>query len=68
LLHDLPNLARFLPGNRGYRQRWVVPLQRGQPIYDVLGCQITRNIFSEIGYRYLSDDFRDTNFTVGLKF
>jgi hypothetical protein len=44
-----------------------------------LGCQITRNIFSEIGYRYLYDDFRETNFlyqlslhgaqiTVGLKF
>jgi hypothetical protein len=47
--------------------------------YAALGCQITRNIFSEIGYRYLYDDFRDTNFlyqlslhgaqvTVGLKF
>jgi hypothetical protein len=47
--------------------------------YAAIGCQITRNIFSEIGYRYLYDDFRDTNFlyqlslhgaqiTVGLKF
>jgi hypothetical protein len=47
--------------------------------YAALGCQITRNIFSEVGYRYLYDDFRDTNFlyqlslhgaqiTVGLKF
>jgi hypothetical protein len=47
--------------------------------YAALGCQLTRNIFSEIGYRYLYDDFRDTNFlyqlslhgaqvTVGLKF
>jgi hypothetical protein len=47
--------------------------------YAALGCQITRNIFSEIGYRYLYDDFRDTNFlyqmslhgaqiTVGIKF
>jgi hypothetical protein len=47
--------------------------------YGALGCQITRNIFSEVGYRYLYDDFRDTNFlyqlslhgaqiTVGLKF
>jgi len=47
--------------------------------YAALGCQITRNIFSEIGYRYLYDDFRDTNFlyqislhgaqiTVGLTF
>jgi hypothetical protein len=30
--------------------------------YAALGCQITRNIFSEVGYRYLYDDFRDTNF------
>jgi len=30
--------------------------------YAALGCQITHNIFSEIGYRYLYDDFRDTNF------
>ncbi len=47
--------------------------------YAALGCQITRNIFSEVGYRYLYDDFRDTNFlyqlslhgaqvTVGIKF
>src|SRR3984893_1178145 len=42
-------------------------------------CHISRNIFSEIGYRYLYDDFRDTNFlyqmslhgaqiTVGINF
>jgi hypothetical protein len=48
-------------------------------VYAALGCQITRNIFSEVGYRYYYDDFRDTNFlyqvalhgaqiTVGLKF
>jgi hypothetical protein len=48
-------------------------------VYAALGCQITRNIFSEVGYRYLYDDFRDTNFlyqlslhgaqiTVGLNF
>jgi hypothetical protein len=47
--------------------------------YAAIGCQITRNIFTEVGYRYLYDDFRDTNFlyqlslhgaqiTVGLKF
>lgn len=47
--------------------------------YAALGCQITRNIFSEVGYRYLYDDFRDNNFlyqlslqgaqiTVGIKF
>jgi hypothetical protein len=30
--------------------------------YAALGCQITRNIFPEVGYRYLYDDFRDTNF------
>lgn len=47
--------------------------------YAALGCQITRNFFSEVGYRYLYDDFGDTNFlyqlslhgaqiTVGLKF
>jgi hypothetical protein len=47
--------------------------------YAALGCQITRNIYSEVGYRFLYDDFRDTNFlyqmalhgaqiTVGLKF
>jgi hypothetical protein len=47
--------------------------------YAALGCQITRNIISEVGYRYLYDDFRDTNFlyqlslhgaqvTVGLTF
>ncbi len=44
-----------------------------------LGCQITRNIYSELGYRFLYDDYRDTNFlyqvtmhgaqiTVGLNF
>jgi hypothetical protein len=27
--------------------------------YAALGCQVTRNIYSEIGYRYLYDDFRD---------
>ena len=27
--------------------------------YAALGCQITRNISSEVGYRYLYDDFRD---------
>ena len=49
--------------------------------YAALGCQITRNIFSEIGYRYLYDDFRDESvgylyqlslygpqLTIGLKF
>jgi hypothetical protein len=47
--------------------------------YAALGCHITRNIFSEVGYRYLYDDFRDGNFlyqlslhgaqiTVGLTF
>jgi hypothetical protein len=34
--------------------------------YAALGCQITRNIFSELGYRYLYDDFRDTNFLYQL--
>ena len=29
--------------------------------YAALGCQITRNIYSEVGYRYLYDDFRDAN-------
>jgi hypothetical protein len=48
-------------------------------VYAALGCQITRNLFSEVGYRYYYDDYRDTNFlyqlalhgaqiTVGLKF
>jgi hypothetical protein len=27
--------------------------------YAALGCHITRNIHSEVGYRYLYDDFRD---------
>jgi hypothetical protein len=47
--------------------------------YAALGCQLTRNIFSEVGYRYYYDDFRDGNFlyqlslhgaqvTVGLTF
>jgi hypothetical protein len=50
--------------------------------YAALGCQLTRSIFSEVGYRYLYDDFHDEgadNFlyqlalhgaqiTVGLKF
>ena len=34
--------------------------------YAALGCQFTRNIFSEVGYRYLYDDFRDTNFLYQL--
>jgi hypothetical protein len=44
-----------------------------------LGCQITRNIHSEVGYRFLFDDYHDTNFlyrvimhgaqvTIGLNF
>jgi hypothetical protein len=44
-----------------------------------LGCQITRNIYSEVGCRLLYDDYRDTNslyqvtthgaqITVGLNF
>src|ERR1700730_2253939 len=44
-----------------------------------LGCQFTRNIHSEIGYRFLFDDYHDTNFlyrvimhgaqvTIGLNF
>jgi len=50
--------------------------------YAALGCQITRNIFSEVGYRYYYDDFRDESakdflyqlalhgaqITVGIKF
>jgi hypothetical protein len=49
--------------------------------YAALGCQVTRNIFSEIGYRYLYQDFRDESvgylyqitlqgpqLTVGLRF
>lgn len=49
--------------------------------YAVLGRNITRNIFSEVGYRYLYDDFRDESvgflyqvsthgaqITIGLKF
>jgi hypothetical protein len=27
--------------------------------YGALDCQITRNIYSEVGYRYLYDEFRD---------
>ena len=27
--------------------------------YAAVGCQITRSIYSEVGYRYLYDDFRD---------
>jgi hypothetical protein len=27
--------------------------------YAALGCDLTRNIYSEVGYRYLYDDFRD---------
>jgi hypothetical protein len=27
--------------------------------YAALGCQVTRNIYSEVGYRALYDDFRD---------
>src|SRR5580700_7374202 len=27
--------------------------------YAALGCHLTRNIYSEVGYRYLYDDFRD---------
>ena len=34
--------------------------------YAALGCQITRNLFSEVGYRYLYDDFRDGNFLYQL--
>jgi outer membrane autotransporter protein len=50
--------------------------------YAALGCQITRSIFSEVGYRYLYDDFHDDSangflyqislhgaqITVGMKF
>jgi hypothetical protein len=27
--------------------------------YGALGCQVTRHIYSEVGYRYLYDEFRD---------
>jgi len=40
-------------------------------VYSALGCQITRNIFSEVGYRYYYDDFRDEaarNFLYQLAF
>jgi len=51
-------------------------------VYAGLGCQITRNIFSEVVYRYYYDDFRDESandflyqlalhgaqITVGIKF
>ena len=47
--------------------------------YAALGCQITRTLYSEVGYRFLYDDFRDNKFlyqmalhgaqiTVGLRF
>ena len=50
--------------------------------YAALGCQLTRSIFSEVGYRYLYEDFRDESandflyqlslhgaqITVGMKF
>ena len=50
--------------------------------YAALGCQCTRLIYAEVGYRYLYDDFRDESandflyqiavhgaqMTVGLKF
>jgi hypothetical protein len=36
--------------------------------YAALGCQITRNMFSEVGYRYLYYDFRDGNFLYQLAF
>jgi hypothetical protein len=36
--------------------------------YAALGCQISRNMFSEVGYRYLYDDFRDGNFLYQLQF
>ncbi|MBV9877086.1 MAG: hypothetical protein JO025_20320 [Verrucomicrobia bacterium] len=49
--------------------------------YGALGCQITRNLFSEVGFRYLYEDFRDESvgylyqisfygpqITVGLRF
>jgi outer membrane autotransporter protein len=48
-------------------------------LYGALGCQLTRNIYSEIGYRYLYLDYETTDFifhgsirgaqlTVGLRF
>jgi hypothetical protein len=48
-------------------------------IYGALGCQITRNIYSEVGYRYLYLDYDTTSFifqgslrgaqvTVGIRF
>ncbi|MBV8351953.1 MAG: hypothetical protein JOZ21_06730, partial [Verrucomicrobia bacterium] len=47
--------------------------------YAALGCQITRNIYSEVGYRYLYVDYDTTSFifqgslrgaqvTVGIRF
>ena len=36
--------------------------------YGAFGCQITRNMFSEVGYRYLYDDFRDGSFLYQLAF
>jgi hypothetical protein len=61
------------------RRRFGIGSDIAVQAYGALGCQIIRNIFSEVGYRYLYDDFRDTNFlyqlslhgaqiTVGLTF
>ena len=34
-------------------------LDGGVTEYAALGCQVTRNIIAEVGYRYFYDDFRD---------
>ena len=60
--------------SRCWRSRTLSPTNREEARKEkpkklgdaALGCQITRNIFSEVGYRYLYDDFRDTNFLYQL--
>jgi hypothetical protein len=43
-------------GSTGAKACFAVNLSRYR-----LGCQITRLIFAEVGYRYLYDDFRDVS-------
>ncbi len=46
---------------RDHRPRRFERLRKGlADCFAIFGVQITRNIFSEVGYRYLYDDFRDT--------
>lgn len=51
-----------LPHRRKRCGRFGIGSDVAVQAYAAVGCQITHNLYSEVGYRFLYDDFRDNNF------